>query len=196
MDEHTREHLKESPWVVTVPLILLAIPSVLAGYVVGPVLFGGYFEGSIYVAEQHNVLAKLGEDYHGVWGFILHGFMAPPFWLAAMGIATAWYVYMRRPQLADLAAQRLNVIYKILVQKYGFDDFNQYVFAGGGRALGRLLWRGGDVFFIDGLLVNGTAKTVGWISTKIRNLQTGYLYHYAFAMIIGLILLVGRFAFD
>ena len=122
--------------------------------------------------------------------------MAAPFWLAVMGIATAWYVYMRRPQLADLAAQRLHVIYNILVQKYGFDDFNQFVFAGGSRALGRLLWRGGDVFFIDGLLVNGTAKTVGWISTKIRNLQTGYLYHYSFAMIIGLILLVGRFAFD
>ena len=196
MDAHTREHLKESPWVVTVPLILLAIPSVLAGYVVGPVLFGGFFEGSIYVAEQHDVLAQLGEGYHGVWGFILHGFMAPPFWLAVMGIGTAYYVYMRRPQLADLAAQRLRVIYNILVQKYGFDDFNQFVFAGGGRALGRLLWRIGDVLVIDGLLVNGTAKTVGWISTKIRNLQTGYLYHYAFAMIIGLILLVGRFAFD
>ena len=196
MDAHTREHLKESPWVVTVPLILLAIPSVLAGYVVGPVLFGDYFAGSIYVAAEHDVLAQLGEGYHGVWGFILHGFMAPPFWLAVMGIATAYYVYMRRPQLADLAAQRLRVLYNILVHKYGFDDFNQLVFAGGGRALGRLLWRIGDVFVIDGLLVNGTAKTVGWISTKIRNLQTGYLYHYAFAMIIGLILLIGRFAFD
>ena len=196
MDAHTREHLKESPWVVTVPLILLAIPSVLAGYVVGPVLFGDYFAGSIYVAAEHDVLAQLGEGYHGVWGFILHGFMAPPFWLAVMGIATAYYVYMRRPQLADLAAQRLRVLYNILVHKYGFDDFNQLVFAGGGRALGRLLWRIGDVSIIDGLLVNGTAKTVGWISTKIRNLQTGYLYHYAFAMIIGLILLIGRFAFD
>ncbi len=196
MDAHTREHLKESPWVVTVPLILLAIPSVLAGYVVGPVLFGDYFAGSIYVAAEHDVLAQLGEGYHGVWGFILHGFMAPPFWLAVMGIATAYYVYMRRPQLADLAAQRLRVLYNILVNKYGFDDFNQLVFAGGGRALGRLLWRIGDVSIIDGLLVNGTAKTVGWISTKIRNLQTGYLYHYAFAMIIGLILLIGRFAFD
>jgi NADH-quinone oxidoreductase subunit L len=193
MDAHARKHLHESPWVVTGPLILLAIPSVLAGYWIEPVLFGDFFGSAIQVAPAHDVLAEMGEEFHGVGAMMLHGLAATPFWLAVAGIATAWYVYMRRPELADLAARRFHWLYKALVQKYGFDDFNDYVFAGGGRALGRALWRGGDVFFIDGLLVNGTAKAVGWAALKVRRAQTGYLYHYAFVMIIGLIVLVGRY---
>ncbi len=195
MDEHTRAHLKESPWVVTVPLILLAIPSVISGYVVGPVLFGNFFKGAIVVAPSHNVLAEVGEHYHGIGGYLIHGVLAPPFWLAVAGLASAWYFYLHRPDLADKLKQNLALIHRVLESKYGFDNFNDAVFAGGGRALGRLLWRVGDVWVIDGFLVNGTARTVGWFSTKIRYLQTGYLYHYAFAMIIGLLLLISRFVF-
>ena len=195
MDEHVRSHLHESPTVVTIPLIYLAIPSLLAGYLIGPILFGGYFEGAIYVAPQHDVIAKLGEEYHGVWEYISHGMLTLPFWLAVAGIFTAWVFYMWRPELPTIAAERLRILHYALVQKYGFDAFNELVFAAGGRTIGRMLWRGGDVFFIDGLLVNGAAKTVGWISTKVRRVQTGYLYHYAFAMIIGLLLLLSRFAF-
>ena len=195
MDNHAREHLRESPWVVTVPLILLAIPSVLAGYAVGPLLFGTFFEGSIVVSAEHDVLAKLGENYHGVWGFISHGILALPFWLAMAGVGTAWFIYMRRPDLADVVKQRLILIYRALDRKYGFDDFNDFVFAGGGRAIARMFWRIGDVMVIDGLIVNGIAKVVAWISGVIRHLQTGYLYHYAFAMIIGLLLLLSGFVF-
>jgi NADH-quinone oxidoreductase subunit L len=195
MDHHTREHLKESPWMVTLPLVLLAIPSVVAGYVVGPVLFGDYFGDAIVVSSTHDVLTKLGENYHGVLGFILHGIMAPPFVLAMAGLISAWFFYLYRPDLADVIKRRLALMHMVLERKYGFDDFNETVFAGGGRALGRLLWNFGDVKLIDGLLVNGAAKTVGWISARIRHLQTGYLYHYAFAMIIGLLVLLSRFLF-
>lgn len=195
MEEHTRAHLRESPWVVTVPLILLAIPSVIAGYVVGPILFGSFFGGAIVVTPSHNVLAEAGEHYHGIGGYVIHGVLAPPFWLAMAGLASAWYFYLHRPDLADKLKRNLSLIYRVLEYKYGFDNFNETVFAGGGRALGRLLWRVGDVWVIDGFLVNGTARTVGWLSAKIRYLQTGYLYHYAFAMIIGLLLLLSRFVF-
>jgi len=190
MDDHTRAHVRESPWVVTVPLIMLAIPSVIAGYSIEPLLFGEFFKGAIVVAPNHDVLAALGAEYHGIGGLIWHGIWAPPFWLAIAGLGTAWFVYIKRPDLADTVAQRLRWVYRALERKYGFDDLNDFVFAGGGRALGQLLWRWGDAFIIDGVLVNGTAKTVGWISGIIRRVQSGYLYHYAFAMIIGLLLLL------
>ncbi|MEN8130633.1 MAG: NADH-quinone oxidoreductase subunit L [Pseudomonadota bacterium] len=196
MDEHTRHHLRESPWVVTFPLVMLAIPSVIAGLVIGPVLFGDYFGGAIVVAGAHDVLAHLGEHYHGIIGFILHGIMAPPFWLAMAGLITAWLFYLYRPEWAESVKRHLAIIHGILERKYGFDDLYALVFAGGGRAVGRLLWRIGDVKLIDGLMVNGSAKTVAWISSRMRHLQTGYLYHYAFAMIIGLLLLLSRFLFE
>ncbi|MEA3411827.1 MAG: NADH-quinone oxidoreductase subunit L [Pseudomonadota bacterium] len=196
MDEHTRSHLHESPAVVTVPLVMLAIPSVLAGFVIGPVIFGGFFGDSIVVHPDHDVLAQLGEHYHGVWAFVLHGIMAPPFWLALAGIATAWVFFYWRPALADLAKSRFALLYRILDSKYGFDEFNEFFFAGGARGVGRALWKGGDVFFIDGLLVNGSARAVGWVSGRIRGIQTGYLYHYAFAIIIGLIVFLARFLFS
>ena len=188
MDEHTRKHLHETPAVVTVPLIMLAIPSVLIGAMtVGPVLFGEWFEGVIFVGHEHDVLHHLGEHYSGVPGFVLHGVMGIPFWFAAAGVFTAWYLYLKRPDLPALVKRRLQLLYTILDRKYGFDDFNQAVFAGGSRRLGGLLWRFGDVRLIDGLMVNGSAKGVGWIAAVSRRIQTGYLYHYAFAMILGLL---------
>ncbi|MBU1190471.1 MAG: NADH-quinone oxidoreductase subunit L [Gammaproteobacteria bacterium] len=189
-DDHSHGHSgppHETPAVVTVPLIMLAIPSVLAGYVIGPVLFGDYFQNVIKVLPQHDVLGQIGANYHGVLGFIQHAVLAPPFFLAMGGLITAWYVYLKNPSLADMARKRASFLYQILINKYYADDFNQAVFAGGTRGIGRLLWRIGDEVIIDGLIVNGSARIVGWFSGVARQVQTGYLYHYAFAMILGLL---------
>ncbi|WJW76481.1 NADH-quinone oxidoreductase subunit L [Thiohalobacter sp. IOR34] len=190
MDAHTREHLRESPWVVTLPLVLLAIPSVLAGYLIEPVLFGDYFKDVILVLPEHDVLAAIGEDFHGVLGFVTHAFGGPAVYLAAAGVLTAWYVYLVRPSLADLAAQKAGPLYRLLVNKYYADEFNQRVFAGGTRGIGHVLWHLGDRLLIDGLIVNGSARLVGLVAVVARQLQTGYLYHYAFAMIFGLLALL------
>jgi NADH-quinone oxidoreductase subunit L len=187
MDAHTREHLHETPAVVTGPLVMLAIPSVLSGYLIGEILFGGFFAGSIHVLPQHDVLGHLGEHFHGVGGFMLHGVQSLPFLLAVAGILSAWYIYMKNPGIADAAARRFAFLYRMLVNKYGLDEFNQAVFAGGTRGIGRALWRIGDAAIIDGLLVNGSARVVGWFAAVLRQVQTGYLYHYAFVMIIGLL---------
>jgi NADH-quinone oxidoreductase subunit L len=187
MDEHTREHLHESPWVVTLPLVLLAIPSVVIGWpVVGALLFGDYFGSAVYVAPAHDVLARLGEHYHGPWAFVLHGLQSPILGLAAAGVMLAWYLYLKQPQLAGRLRERAGWLYTLLVNKYYLDAFNERVIAGGSRALGGLLWRGGDVAIIDGAAVNGSARLVGWLANVARGLQSGYLYHYAFATIIGL----------
>ena len=191
MDHHTKEHLHESPKVVTVPLLFLAIPSVLAGaFYIEPMLFGDLFADAIYVKPEHDVLAKIGEGYTDVWGFMLHGIMMPPFWLATAGLVTAWFFYMKRPDIPAEIKDNFSLVYTILDKKYGCDDFNDAFFAGGSRGLGRLLWNFGDMKLIDGLIVNGSANTVGWIASKIRSAQTGYLYHYAFVMIIGLVVMV------
>jgi NADH-quinone oxidoreductase subunit L len=195
MDHHTREHLHETPWVVTLPLILLAIPSVIAGYLLGPVVFGSYFDGAIYVAPAHDVLGELAEHYHGLLGFTLHAFSGPAIYLAIAGTATAWYVYMKNPAIADNLASRFGGLYRLLVNKYYADDFNQAVFAGGARGIGRLFWKLGDTLLIDGLIVNGSARMVGWVAGVVRHVQSGYLYHYAFSMIIGLLLLLLWFVF-
>ncbi len=189
-DAHTREHLHEPPAVVTVPLILLAVPSVLAGYWIDPVVFGDYFGSAIQVSASHDVIGHLAEEFHGAAGFILHGIQGPAFWLAMAGLLTAWYVYTRQPDLANQARNRFSLVYRVLQNKYGFDRFNEIVFAGGARAVGWILWKLGDVLFIDGLLVNGSARVVGWFSGIVRHVQSGYLYHYAFSMIIGLLLLL------
>jgi len=186
---------RESPAVVTVPLILLAVASVVSGYVVGPVLFGDYFKDAIYVLPQHDVLARLSEGYHGVWAYMLHGIMAPPFWLALGGLATAWYVYLRNPALADKARAKAGFVYRLLANNYYADDINQTVFVGGTRRIGQLLWRVGDVAIIDGLVVNGSARLVGWFAGIARQLQTGYLYTYAFAMILGLLAMLSWLLF-
>jgi NADH-quinone oxidoreductase subunit L len=195
MDDHTREHLHETPWVVTLPLIMLAIPSVIAGYLIGPVVFGDYFNGVIHVAPQHNVLAEIGEHYHGPVAFVLHAFGGPAIYLAIAGVAMAWYMTLKNPAFAENTKQRFNGIYQLLVNKYYADDFNEVVFAGGARGVGQLLWRIGDVMIIDGLIVNGSARVVGWTAGIVRKIQTGYLYTYAFSMIIGLLLMLSWFVF-
>jgi len=187
MDEHTREHLHESPWVVTLPLVLLAIPSVVIGWpAIGSLLFGDYFGNAVYVAPAHDVLARLGEHYHGPLAFVQHGLGSPILGLAAAGVMLAWYLYLKRPELAEQLRVKAGGLYTLLVNKYYIDAFNERFIAGGSRALGNLLWRGGDVAIIDGAAVNGSARLVGWIAGAIRGVQSGYLYHYAFATIIGL----------
>ncbi len=196
IDHHTQEHLHESPRVVTVPLIMLAIPSVIIGAIyVGPMLFQGYFAEAIPVRPEHDVLSEIGRDYHGWWSFMLHGLGSAPFMLAMLGVATAWVCYIHRPELPALAVGRFKQIYTLLINKYGFDDFNDRVFAGGARSTGQMLWQVGDVTVIDGLLVNGSARAVGWFSGIARQLQSGYLYHYAFAMIIGLLAFIALFVY-
>ena len=192
MDRHTREQLKESPLVVTVPLVLLAIPSAMIGwYTIEPLLFGGFFGDSIRVLPAQDVLARLGQDFHGPAAFVLHGIKGPAFWLAIGGVGTAWWVYLKNPGLSQKIARRLKHLYELLVNKYYFDDFNEKIIAAGGRGVGKFLWRIGDEKIIDGGLVNGTANGIAWIAQRVRGIQTGYLYHYAFTMIFGFAVLAG-----
>jgi NADH-quinone oxidoreductase subunit L len=187
MDEHTREHLHESPWVVTLPLVLLAIPSVVAGWPdIGPMLFGDFFQGAIYVTSGHDVLAHLREEFHGPAAFVVHGIKGPAVWLALAGVLTAWFLYLKRPELAARLREKSGALYTLLANKYYFDAFNEKVVAAGTLGLGRLLWRRGDEALIDGMAVNGSARLVGWLAGAVRGVQSGYLYHYAFATIIGL----------
>ncbi|EGV51397.1 NADH-quinone oxidoreductase subunit L [endosymbiont of Riftia pachyptila] len=193
-DEHAKEHIHETPKVVTIPLILLAIPSVGLGYLtIEPMLFGDWFSGVLHVSAQHNVLAEMGEQFHGSAGFILHGMMGLPFWLALGGFLTAWYIYMKDPSIAERIKSKAAPLYTLLDKKYWFDEAYQLVFAGGSRLIGKLFWFVGDRTLIDGLLVNGSARSVGWIAGVVRHVQTGYLYHYAIAMILGLLLMLTWF---
>jgi NADH-quinone oxidoreductase subunit L len=177
----------ESPWVVTLPLILLAVPSLVIGWMtIAPVLFGDYFGPAIFVTPEHNVLERIGEEFHGPAAFVLHGLQGLPVYLALLGVLAAWFLYIKRPDLPGKIASSLSPIYKLLVNKFYFDEIYQFVFARGSRGLGSVLWKGGDVVLIDGAMVNGSARLVGWLSGVVRRLQSGYLYHYAFAMIIGL----------
>jgi NADH-quinone oxidoreductase subunit L len=198
MEEHTRHHLHETPAVVWVPLVLLAIPSVFIGWMtMEPVLFGDWFKGVIVVAPAHDVLGHMAEHYHGQAAFVLHGLMMPPFWLALAGFLVAayafWYLWRRKPQIEQYLRIKWDWLYFILDRKYGFDELNQALFAGGSRGLGKALWNVGDRGLIDGLIVNGSARGVGWIAERVRNIQTGYLYHYAIAMILGLVVLLTIF---
>ncbi|HHI94138.1 MAG TPA: NADH-quinone oxidoreductase subunit L, partial [Gammaproteobacteria bacterium] len=196
MDEHTRVHLHETPWVVTGPLIALAIPSIFIGAIyIGPMLFGDFFRGAIFVSHERDVLGHLGEHFHGWFSFVLHGLAGPAFYLAMAGVGAAWFLYMKRPDIAEMIKDRSGVLYTILDRKYGFDDFNDKVIAAGSRGLGRLLWQVGDVKIIDGFIVNGAARSVGWFSSVIKYVQTGFLYHYAFAMFVGLFALIALFVF-
>jgi NADH-quinone oxidoreductase subunit L len=196
MDAHTREHLHESPWVVTVPLVLLAIPSVVIGWLtVGPVLFGHYFDGAIVVSPAHDVLGELGREYTGQGGFLLKAFAHLPIYLAAAGVASAWALYLRWPAIPARLRASLAPLYRVLDNKYWFDWFNENVIAAGARSLGRLFWHVGDEIVIDGALVNGSARGVSWLAAVVRHVQSGYLYHYAFAMIIGLSALIAFLIF-
>ncbi len=186
MDAHAREHLRESPLVVTLPLVLLAIPSLAIGWLtVESVLFGGYFQGAL-------VESGSGESSDALH-FLLHAVTAAPLplLLALAGVATAWYCYLHKPGTTEAIATKLSGLHRVLVSKYYFDDFNEKILAKASRELGRGLWRVGDEILIDGALVNGTAKTVGWVAAVSRRLQSGYLYHYAFAMILGLAAILG-----
>jgi NADH-quinone oxidoreductase subunit L len=180
----------ESPAVVTVPLVLLAIPSICAGWVIGPVLFGGYFGAAIVVAPAHDVLAQVGRDFQGVVAMITHGLATPALWFAVAGIATAWYLYLKRPDIPDLIKAKLGLVYMVLDRKYGFDEAYQWLFGDGAVRFGTGLWKGGDVAVIDGVFVDGSARVVRWVAVVIRTLQSGFIYHYAFAMIIGVLVLL------
>ena len=191
MDEHTREHLHESPWAVTLPLVALAIPSAVIGWItVGPVVFDDFFAGVI-TQSPRGPLAELGTGFHGAGAFVLHALASPALYLAAAGVVTAWFLYRKRPDIPESLRQRYAGLYRLLENKYYFDWFNENVIAAGARSFGRNLWKRGDERVIDGALVNGSAGLVGTIAGIVRHAQTGLLYHYAFAMVIGLSLLLG-----
>ncbi|MCM2307653.1 MAG: NADH-quinone oxidoreductase subunit L [Sulfuritalea sp.] len=180
----------ETPKVVTVPLILLAIPAIASGWLIGTVLYGNWFGTSLTIAEVHKGMATMAHEFHGVFGMMAHGVTTLPFWLALSGAATAWYLYIVRPDLPAVIKQKSGVLATILEEKYGFDRFNDWFFAGGARLLGRGLWKGGDQVVIDGVMVNGSAAAVGWISGLVRLFQTGRIYQYAFGMIFGVFALL------
>ena len=185
---------RENPLVVTLPLIALAIPSLILGYLtVGKVLYGNYFGSAIMVLPQHNVLARMARDYHGPFELGLRGFLSVPFALVVAGLVTAWLFVLKRPQWADAAAVKFAWLKRILDQKYYFDWFNEQVLARLARGVGFGLWKVGDQGLIDGALVNGTAKTVGGVGGVVRRVQSGYLYSYAFWIVIGLAALLGWF---
>ncbi len=192
-DDHGHHGLvepHETPKVVTVPLILLAIPAIVSGWLIGTVLYGNWFGTSITIAEVHKGMATMAHEFHGVFGMMAHGVTTLPFWLALSGAATAWYLYIVRPDLPAVIKQKSGVLATILEEKYGFDRFNDWFFAGGARLLGRGLWKGGDQVVIDGVMVNGSAAAVGWISGLVRLFQTGRIYQYAFGMIFGVFALL------
>jgi NADH-quinone oxidoreductase subunit L len=192
MDHQTQEHLHETPWVVTGPLIALAIPSVVIGWLtIGPVLFGGYFDGAIVNLEGQNPLEEVGTEFHGPWAFVLHGFSGVAVYLAAAGALVAWFLYLKRPDIPARLLTQFRGLHAVLMNKYYFDWFNENVLARATRGLGGFLWRVGDQTLIDGAVVNGSARAVGVLAVLARGLQSGYLYHYAFAMIVGLAILVG-----
>ena len=177
----------ESPWAVTLPLVLLAIPSVVAGaWLCDALLFGGYFKDTIVVLAQHPAMATIAKTWHGWVAYGLHAFVTVPFWLMIAGAVVAWYCYLINPKVPAVIQSKLKFINCILENKYFFDWFYEQVIARGSRVLGQGLWQRADRGLIDGLLVNGSAKVVGAIAAVTRRLQTGFIYHYAFAMIIGL----------
>jgi len=195
---HGHDHTPhESPWVVTVPLVLLAIPSVVIGFLtIQPMLFGDFLKSAIFVNhELHPAMEELAHEFHGATAMALHGLSTLPFWLALGGVATAFVFYMVAPQIPAFFARVLRPLIVIGENKYFLDWFNEKVLAAGARLLGRGLWKIGDQTIIDGLAVNGSAKLVGLISSLVRLFQTGYLYHYALVMILGVFALMTWFVF-
>jgi NADH-quinone oxidoreductase subunit L len=193
-DHHEGDHghghaPHESPAVVTGPLIVLAIPSVCIGWWIGAILFGGYFGDAIAVSEPHDVLKEMGKEFPGVVGMMIHALGSLPFWLSIAGIGSAAFLYLKRTDLPEKLRRAFGPIYTLLDNKYYFDRFNDWFFAGGARVLGRGFWKVGDVAIIDGF-VNGSARLVGWFAQIARKLQSGLIYHYAFTMIIGVFVLL------
>jgi NADH-quinone oxidoreductase subunit L len=192
---HDADKPHESPWVVTVPLILLAIPSVVIGFMaIQPMLFGNFFQDSIFVnKEMHKAMEILAAEFHGPLQLALHGLMTLPFWLAFAGVALSYYMYMVNPALPAFILRTCKPVYQLLENKYYLDWFNENVLARGARGLGTLFWTVGDKILIDGLVVNGSWRLVGWVSSLVRWFQSGFLYHYALVMILGIFLLMTYF---
>ncbi|HSD60547.1 MAG TPA: NADH-quinone oxidoreductase subunit L [Burkholderiales bacterium] len=193
-DDHGHAHHggepHENPWVVWLPLVVLAIPTIYAGYAyIGSMLFGDYFGQSIRVLPENDALAHMKEHFHGAFAMALHGVQTLPFWLSLGGIATAWFFYILRPDLPGAVARIFRPVYTVLDRKYYFDELYQWLFARGSLALGKGLWKVGDVGVIDGA-VNGSARVVGVFAKVVRRLQSGYIYHYAFAMILGVFVFI------
>jgi NADH-quinone oxidoreductase subunit L len=185
----------ESPWVVTAPLILLAIPSVVIGFLtIKPMLYGDFFKDSIFVnLERHPALEEMAKEFHGPLAMVLHGLMTPVFWLALAGVVLAWFMYLKKPSLPAAIRQRVQPIYTLLENKYYMDWINENILARAARALGVGLWKGGDEGLIEGVFVNGSARLVGRFAGVIRWVQSGYIYHYAFAMLLGIVVLMTYF---
>ena len=194
-DDHESHSPHESPWVVTVPLILLAIPSVVIGFMtIQPMLFGEFFKDAIFIdAEKHAGMKILTEAFHGPVAMALHAVSTAPFWLALAGVVVAWYMYLINPAVPAAIGRALRPLVVLLENKYYMDWINENILARGARALGSGLWKVGDRTLIDGLVVNGSWKLVGMVSNWTRKLQTGYLYHYALVMILGIFLLMTYF---
>jgi len=195
-DSHHDAHKPhESPWVVTVPLVLLAIPSVVIGFfTIEPMLFGDFFKGAIVIdAEKHPALEELAHAFHGPVQMALHAVSTLPFWLALAGVVTSYYMYMVNPAVPAAIKRTCQPFYTLLENKYYLDWFNENVLARGARGLGTVLWKVGDQAIIDGAVVNGSWKLVAWVSSVVRWLQTGFIYHYALAMIVGVFVLMTWF---
>jgi NADH-quinone oxidoreductase subunit L len=179
---------------VTGPLIALAIPSIFIGWLtIEPMLFGGFMSDAIFVLEEHDVLHEVGEEFHGAAKFVTHAVThSVALYLALAGAITAWFLYLRRPELPGVLAAMpgLSTVKRVLDNKYGFDWFNEKILAKAARVIGYVLWGIGDRGIIDGLLVNGSARAIGAFAGVARRIQTGYLYHYAFAIVIGLAVLI------
>ena len=192
-EDHHEPH--ESPWVVWFPLVMLAIPSVVIGYMtIDPLLFGDFFKGAIFVDEgKHEAMKELAEAFHGPMAMALHGLTAAPFWLALSGVVVAWYMYLVNPAVPAAIRRAFGPIYRLLENKYYMDWFNENVIARATRALGTGLWKGGDQGIIDGAIVNGSWKLVGRIAGVVRWIQSGNIYHYAFAMLLGIFVLMSYF---
>ena len=194
-DDHEEHHglapgqkPHESPFVVWFPLVMLAIPSVIIGYLtIGPMLYGDFFKGVLFVGEKHVAMEELASEFHGPLAMVMHSVYTLPLWLAFSGVASAYYCYMVNPRVPAWLYKTFRPLHTLLDNKYYLDKFNEAVFAGGARLLGNGLWNIGDKMLIDGLVVNGSAKVVAWLAALSRLLQTGYIYHYAFVMILGVL---------
>ena len=187
-DDHHDATPHESPWVVTAPLVLLAIPSVLIGFMaIGPLLFGEFLKDAIVVdAAKHPAMAELARGFHGAAAMALHGVQTAPFWLALAGVVTAWWFYLKQPAIPAAIGRALSPVVRVLENKYYLDWFNENVLAKGSRLIGMGLWKGGDQAVIDGALVNGSARMVGRLAGWVRQFQTGHLYQYALVMLLGI----------
>ncbi|WP_419184913.1 NADH-quinone oxidoreductase subunit L [Thiobacillus denitrificans] len=194
-DEHHGGKPHETPWVITGPLLALALPSLAIGYMtIESMLFGDFFGSAIYVADRHPVMHELNQHFHGAAAMGLHALVTLPFWLAVAGVALAAFFYLKRPDIPAAIAQRFKFLHQMLLNKYWFDELYSWVFAKGARVLGGSLWRRGDQGMIDGFFVSGTVHLVERLSRSLKAFQSGYIYHYAFAMLIGVFALVTWFA--